>query len=224
VHTAFTFANESRAVTHAPVDPNSVPPGSLIALLQKGLQFLELEANLEGQVRRRLELWLSSHARLRAGVRNLTRLILAALQDGDVGGEFKMLTPDELLTHDVDTLRQLVQERREEATAGRSHADRPAKKERHAPAAKDSNKVRRWCCPMLRCIAKPSGTRAESISRDASPLRTGTTKTKTRRTFKQRQNAACSSLLSSSWHQGTGQHCSGCGGTGRRSCTLRSAR
>ncbi len=48
-HTAFTFAHESNVV-QAPLDPNSVAPGSLIAILQKGLQFLELEANLDGQV------------------------------------------------------------------------------------------------------------------------------------------------------------------------------
>lgn len=36
---------------NAPVDPNNVAPGTLIALVQKGMQYLELEANVEGQVR-----------------------------------------------------------------------------------------------------------------------------------------------------------------------------
>eukprot|EP00983_Pelagomonas_calceolata_P023094 727225-Pelagomonas_calceolata.AAC.10 len=49
-HTAFSFAHES-GVTNAPVDPNNVAPGTLIALVQKGMQYLELEANVDGQVR-----------------------------------------------------------------------------------------------------------------------------------------------------------------------------
>jgi transducin (beta)-like 1 len=49
-HTAYTFAHES-SVTRTQVDPNNVAPGTLIALIQKGLQFLELEANLDSQVR-----------------------------------------------------------------------------------------------------------------------------------------------------------------------------
>mmetsp|Transcript_2383 Transcript_2383/g.6000 ORF Transcript_2383/g.6000 Transcript_2383/m.6000 type:complete len:559 (-) Transcript_2383:853-2529(-) len=85
-HTAFTFAHES-AVTKAPVDPNNVAPGTLIALIQKGMQYLELEANLD-------------------------------VQEGEVDGDFKMLTPDELLTNDIDQLRQLVQDRREDEKPG----------------------------------------------------------------------------------------------------------
>lgn len=49
-HTAFVFGHES-SVTRTTVDPNHVPPGSLITFIQKGLQYLELEANIEGQVR-----------------------------------------------------------------------------------------------------------------------------------------------------------------------------
>jgi hypothetical protein len=39
-------------------------------------------------------------------------------QDGSVDGDFKMLSPEELITHDPDQLRQLVQERREEEKGG----------------------------------------------------------------------------------------------------------
>lgn len=49
-HTAFTFASES-AVTRTHIDPNNVPPGSLVTFIQKGLQYLELEANLDAEVR-----------------------------------------------------------------------------------------------------------------------------------------------------------------------------
>ncbi|KAF5834951.1 WD40-repeat-containing domain protein [Dunaliella salina] len=103
-HTAFNFAHES-GVTSAPVDPNNVAPGTLIALVQKGMQYLELEANVDGQ-------------------------------DGSVDGDFKMLSPEELITLDPDQLRQLVQERREEERAaggvggGRCAAAAERRKER----------------------------------------------------------------------------------------------
>ncbi len=68
-------------MTKTAVDPNNVPPGSLITFIQKGLQYLELEANLD--------------------------------QDGGVEGEFKMLAPEELISCDIDELRQLVSERKD---------------------------------------------------------------------------------------------------------------
>lgn len=49
-HTAFSFGHESN-VAKANIDPNNVPPGSLITFIQKGMQYLEMEANLSGQVR-----------------------------------------------------------------------------------------------------------------------------------------------------------------------------
>lgn len=48
-HTAYTFAHESM-VTKSIVDSNNVAPGTLVALIQKGMQYLELEANLDEQV------------------------------------------------------------------------------------------------------------------------------------------------------------------------------
>lgn len=44
-HSAFTFAAES-AVARASINSADVPPGALISFVQKGLQYLELEANL----------------------------------------------------------------------------------------------------------------------------------------------------------------------------------
>ena len=45
-HSAFTFGHES-TIAKSPVDPNNVPPGSLITFIQKGMQYLEMEANLQ---------------------------------------------------------------------------------------------------------------------------------------------------------------------------------
>ena len=33
------------------IDPNQVPPGALVAFLQRGMQYLELEANVDEEVR-----------------------------------------------------------------------------------------------------------------------------------------------------------------------------
>lgn len=44
-HSAFTFGFESR-VTKSGANGNDVPPGALVSFIQKGLQYLELEANL----------------------------------------------------------------------------------------------------------------------------------------------------------------------------------
>ena len=44
-HSAFTFAYES-LVTKSAVTAGDLPPGALISLLQKGLQYVEIEAHL----------------------------------------------------------------------------------------------------------------------------------------------------------------------------------
>ena len=44
-HSAFCFCNES-SVAKTKINPDDVPPGSLITFIQKGLQYLELVANL----------------------------------------------------------------------------------------------------------------------------------------------------------------------------------
>ena len=45
VHSAFTFANESLVAKSSIADAN-VPPGALITFLQKGLQYVEIEAHM----------------------------------------------------------------------------------------------------------------------------------------------------------------------------------
>ena len=45
-HSAFTFAYES-LVSKSNIQTSEVPPGSLISFLQKGLQYVEIEAHLQ---------------------------------------------------------------------------------------------------------------------------------------------------------------------------------
>lgn len=44
-HSAFALGYEA-AINKCPIDGNLVPPGALITFIQKGLQYLEMEANL----------------------------------------------------------------------------------------------------------------------------------------------------------------------------------
>lgn len=46
-HSAFTFGHESN-VLRIQLDPNTVPPGTLVTFVQKGLQYVEMEANIDG--------------------------------------------------------------------------------------------------------------------------------------------------------------------------------
>lgn len=45
IHTAFSFGNEA-GISKSSIDGTLVPIGALIRLVQKGLQYLEMEANL----------------------------------------------------------------------------------------------------------------------------------------------------------------------------------
>lgn len=45
-HAAFSLAHESQVHT-AGIDPSQVPAGALVTFIQKGMQYLELEANVE---------------------------------------------------------------------------------------------------------------------------------------------------------------------------------
>lgn len=116
-HTAFTFGYESSVLKTA-LDPNGVPPGSLVTFIQKGLQYLELEANIDTQVGR-MHPW----AKVTLACNVPLKVSVLYMQDGEVDGEYKMLTPEELITNDIEQLRLLVQERKEENEA----AARPPK-------------------------------------------------------------------------------------------------
>lgn len=45
-HSAFAFGNESYVDRKSIAPSRAIPPGALISFVQKGLQYLELEANL----------------------------------------------------------------------------------------------------------------------------------------------------------------------------------
>lgn len=44
-HSAFAFGYEA-SISKCPIDGSLVPPGALITFVQKGLQYIEMEANL----------------------------------------------------------------------------------------------------------------------------------------------------------------------------------
>ena len=46
-HSAFAFGYEA-GIDKTRIDVNMVPPGALVTFIQKGIQYLELEANLSG--------------------------------------------------------------------------------------------------------------------------------------------------------------------------------
>ena len=46
IHAAFTLGYEA-GIHKGGIDGNAVPPGALITIVQKGLQYIELEANTE---------------------------------------------------------------------------------------------------------------------------------------------------------------------------------
>ena len=93
-HAAFTFGVESE-VSRLAISGPDVPPGALVSFLQKGLQYLELESNLND-----------------AGT--------------DVDGDFRLLTPHDLLYKDVPELRKTVASRRAEAKAVAENATKQA--------------------------------------------------------------------------------------------------
>ncbi|XP_074375141.1 WD40 repeat-containing protein HOS15-like [Apium graveolens] len=80
-HSAFNFRCEAGLID-CPIDRDTVPPEALIKCIQKGLQYLELEANLSSR-------------------------------ENDMGEDFSVIRPLDLITKDVDELKQMVMERRE---------------------------------------------------------------------------------------------------------------
>jgi len=65
-HSAFAFGNESYVNQRTIAPERAIPPGALISFVQKGLQYLELEANLN-EVRvcaMRVRAWRAMRARV----------------------------------------------------------------------------------------------------------------------------------------------------------------
>ena len=132
-HSAFTFGYESFAHKTS-ISGADVPPGALVSFIQKGLQYLELEANLtEARASRARRRPRVRHTRARAGLtraRPAATPLCAALQDGtDVDAGFSVLTAHDLLSKDVDELKALVRTRRE-AEASKQKERRPRERDR----------------------------------------------------------------------------------------------
>lgn len=56
-HASYTFAHESQ-VHRANIDPNLVPAGALVAFIQKGMQYMEMEGNIEVGMHGITGIWL----------------------------------------------------------------------------------------------------------------------------------------------------------------------
>ncbi|XP_024020657.1 WD40 repeat-containing protein HOS15 isoform X1 [Morus notabilis] len=80
-HSAFALGYEA-GINKSPIDGNLVPPGALVTFVQKGLQYLEMEANLNFQ------------------------------SDTDLEEDFSFIQPVDLITKDVYQLRQMIKEKR----------------------------------------------------------------------------------------------------------------
>lgn len=100
-HAAFTFGYES-LVHKSDINGNDVPPGALVSFVQKGLQYLELEANLnaEGNFKGKNE------------------------SGENTPSDFTLLQPEELLTKDVGELRKTVQRKKEQRERAQKQRDR----------------------------------------------------------------------------------------------------
>ncbi|KAL7615275.1 hypothetical protein Lser_V15G07465 [Lactuca serriola] len=79
-HTAFNFGFEA-AINKSTIDGTKVPRGALVTIVQKGIRYLEMEANLNDN-------------------------------DTEVDEDFSFIQPFDLITKNVNQLRQIVQERR----------------------------------------------------------------------------------------------------------------
>ncbi|KAI5325269.1 hypothetical protein L3X38_034343 [Prunus dulcis] len=80
-HSAFALGYEA-GINKSTIDGNLVPPGALITFVQKGLQYLEMEANLTCQ------------------------------SDADLDEDFSLINPLDLITKDLYQLRQMIKEKR----------------------------------------------------------------------------------------------------------------
>ncbi|TQE12152.1 hypothetical protein C1H46_002222 [Malus baccata] len=102
-HSAFALGYEA-GINKCTIDGNLVPPGALITFIQKGLQYLEMEANLSNS-------------------------------DADLDEDFSFLQPLDLITKDVNQLRQMITEKRKN-----SQMDKDKDKEHESYQKKDKDK------------------------------------------------------------------------------------
>lgn len=115
-HSAFTFANES-FVNRTRIAPGNedqdIPAGALVAFVQKGLQYLELEANLNESS--------GGNTGGNLGEGNNTN-VKNNNEEDDIDANFSVLTARDLLSKPVDALKALVKSRREMSAEERNRA------------------------------------------------------------------------------------------------------
>ncbi|XP_017650065.1 WD40 repeat-containing protein HOS15-like isoform X2 [Gossypium arboreum] len=102
-HSAFTLGYEA-GINKCTIDGNLIPPGALITFVQKGLQYLEMEANMSNN-------------------------------DVEMDEDFSFLQPLDIITKDVNQLRQMIKEKRKNI-----QKDKDKDKEKNKD--KDKNKDR----------------------------------------------------------------------------------
>ena len=114
-HSAFTFANES-FVNRTRIAPGNedqdIPAGALVAFVQKGLQYLELEANLNE----------SSGGNNGANGEGNNANVKNNNEEDDIDANLSVLTARDLLSKPVDALKALVKSRREMSAEERNRA------------------------------------------------------------------------------------------------------
>ena len=110
VHSSFAFAHESQ-VTRGFSDLSSVPPCTLIRLLQKGIQFAEMEANLkEVQLKTQRLLGVSQ-----APSRHSKRYLCQLQDRTGIEDDYQVLdVADIMMNKDLGDLRDVAQNQRAE--------------------------------------------------------------------------------------------------------------
>ncbi|XP_043805789.1 WD40 repeat-containing protein HOS15 isoform X3 [Manihot esculenta] len=113
-HSAFALGYEA-GINKCTIDGNMVPPGALITFVQKGIQYLEMEANSTCQ------------------------------SDADVDEDFSFLQPLDLITKDVYELRQMIKDKKKNLHKDRDkekHKDKEFEREHERESARVREKDR----------------------------------------------------------------------------------
>jgi transducin (beta)-like 1 len=122
IHAAFTLGYEA-GIHKCGIDGNAVPPGALITIVQKGLQYIELEASSD-------EVSLFIFQFLLLLPIDVTPSPLFQNYD-EVERDFALLEPLEIITKDVEELQQIVKRRKIERSQTELEKDKGKEKERN---------------------------------------------------------------------------------------------
>ncbi|KAL4352118.1 hypothetical protein GQ457_06G035530 [Hibiscus cannabinus] len=111
-HSAYTLGYEA-GITKGTIDGNLIPPGALITFVQKGLQYLEMEANISNN-------------------------------DVEMDEDFSFLRPLDIITKDVNQLRQMIKEKRKSIQKDKDK-DKEIDREHGQVREKERNEKEREC-------------------------------------------------------------------------------